>query len=252
VRPSNKANAVKSLESAHREGRRLGVVLGLTIAEIILLILFAVVLAMSGVLLKRGALIKAEADSRIQTEAPKAALDPAVVQLGSDFKKLFGAKTVEQVAAELAALQAELNKLKAEMLKMGNVEVPPPCFAKFYNGQTPYVFDIHLKNDGFVLFDTIPDRLRSQLRADIPNQPPLERALSAAEFKSATSGFINYGKRNQCKFYVKVYDDTGSKEKVKNLLKVVESNFVWTFILTIKPGVQNPEDFIVFQTNPIK
>lgn len=252
VGSSNRSQHQPTVTQAGREGRRQGIVLGLTIAEVILLILFAVILAMSGVLLKREALIKAEANARIQADVSKVTFDPAILQLGLDFKKIFGNKTVEQIAAELALLQNELNKLKSEMAKMGNVEVPPPCFAKFYNGQTPYIFDIRLKNDGFVLFDTTPDRLKAQLRADVPNQPALERTLSVAEFKSATSGFVNYGKRNQCKFYVKVYDDIGNKEKVKNLLKVVETNFVWTFILTIKPGVQNPDDFNVFQTTPIR
>ena len=246
------SNSTSRAEGAAREGRRRGVVLGLTIAEIILLILFAVVLAMSGVLLKRSAMIKAQVAAPQKEETPKVVVDPKILQIGLDFKRIFGDKTVEQVAAELALLQSELNKLKAEMAKMGNVEVPPPCYAKNNNGQTPYIFDIRIKNDGLVLFDTAPERLRAQLRTDMPIQPPLERPLSVSEFKSATNGYINYGRRNQCKFYVKVYDDTGSKDRVKNQLKVIESNFVWTFILTIKPGAQNPDDLNVFQTTPIK
>ena len=47
-------------------GYRRGVVLGLTIAEIILLILFALLLALTGVLMKKQAQIRAEMD--YQTE----------------------------------------------------------------------------------------------------------------------------------------------------------------------------------------
>ena len=248
-----RANVRRSNQRAGEEGRRKGVVLGLTIAEIILLILFAVVLAMAGVLVKRQAIIQAEANAKIQSEKVEKStpLDPAVYQTGLDFRKLFGQKSAQEVWNELNKLQTDFDKLKSEMAKLSNTEVLPPCFRNANGGQVPYIYEIRLKNDGYLLVDTAPEKIKNQLRNEIPGQVPLERVLSTSEFKTATNGYINYGKRNQCKFYVKVYDDSQSgREKIKNQLKVIESNFVWTFILTIKPGAQNPDDLNLFQTNP--
>ena len=245
MQPSNK--------KSEEEGRRTGVVLGLTIAEIILLILFAVVLAMAGVLAKRKAMIQAEANAMLNTAKAEKTIpiDPAVYQVGLDFRKLFGQKSVQEVLNELNRLQADFDKLKSEMAKLSNTEVLPPCFRNANGGQAPYIYEIRLKNDGYFLVDTAPEKIKNQLRNEIPGQVPLDRVLSTSEFKSATNPYINYGKRNQCKFYVKVYDDSqAGREKIKNQLKVIESNFVWTFILTIKPGSQNSDDLNLFQTNP--
>jgi len=245
VQPSNK--------KSEEEGRRTGVVLGLTIAEIILLILFAVVLAMAGVLVKRKAMIQAEANAMLNTvKAEKSIpMDPAVYQAGVEFKRLFAQKSAQEVLNELNKLQVEFDKLKSEMAKLSNTEVLPPCFRNANGGQIPYIYEIRLKSDGYLLVDIAPERIKNQLRNEILGQVPLESVLSTSEFKTATNGYINYGKRNQCKFYVKVYDDSQSgREKIKNQLKVIESNFVWTFILTIKPGSQNSDDLNLFQTNP--
>lgn len=245
--PSNRADLKE-------EGRRLGIVLGLTIAEIILLILFAVVLAMAGVLMKRGTLIKEQVERQVLTDTNKLLKDPTTYQAGSDFQKFFGKDAkVSDVFNEQRKLQSDLDKLKSEMAKSGNVEILPPCLRIANGGNIPYIYDIAIRNDGVALFDTSPDLLKPQLKREFPNPPPLGKILSAQEFKSLTNSYIDYGKRNQCKFYVKVYDETqNNKDKFKSQLKIVESNFVWTFMMSLKPGAQSSEDLNLFQTAPLK
>lgn len=235
-------------------GYRKGVVLGLTIAEIILLILFALLLALTGVLIKRQAAVRAEVLASVANQKQQVAtMNPAVYQTGVEFKKLFENKTPQEVLILLKDAQAQIEKLKAELAKYASSEIPPPCYQKVYEGRTPYVYDMRIRNEGIVIVNTVPDRLRPRFNNDFPVQPPLDKVLSAAEFKLATNSFISYGRANACKFYVKVYDDSlNNKEKFKSLLKTVESNFVWTFIMTLKPGSQGGEDLDLFQTTPVR
>ena len=237
-------------------GYRRGVVLGLTIAEIILLILFALLLALTGVLMKKQAQIRAEMLSIVvpvvEEKKPEVVLDPAIYNVGVEFKKVFSSETPSEVSTLLKDSQSQIAKLKAELVKNGNTEVLPACYQKANDGRIPYIYDLRISNDGIEILNTLPERLRSRFSVDFKYQPPLNKVLSLQEFKLATNPFIVYGKSNQCKFYVKVYDETDKRERFKSTLKTVETNFVWTYIMGLKPGATAGEDLNLFTTTPVK
>ena len=275
-----RSSGSRSKKFAANEGRRQGVVLGLTIAEIILLILFALLLALTGVLIKRQAAIKTQFEAQAIAEAMSQILSPAIsaklLSMGIDVTKKEGESRLLAIldAAQIVSkpsskeqsrldqackagielqsalgknlnaadliksaqtLSKDLETLKGDAAKCVTAAIPPPCYEKVSSEPTAFLYDVRVSSGGIVLNYVLPDRYRSRFDADFSNPPPLNKALSNAEFKTATNRFAAYGKSNSCKFYVKVYDETaGSNEKFRASLKVIEESFVWTFMMTTK------------------
>jgi hypothetical protein len=271
---------VPQKQDLQNEGYRRGVVLGLTIAEIILLILFALLLAMTGVLIKREAVIKTQAEAQAETRALNQKLTPELAakltelninimtpdgasrllgileaaQLVSPIKKTKKENDLERACQAGLQLQNALGKnlsavdfiksaqqlsddfqtLKKEAMQCSSSAILPPCYGT--KGAPPiFIYDINVKLEGLIFSDTVPENLRARFATDFKKLPALNKPLSIAEFKEIARPFASYGKSNQCKFYVKVYDEMGSnKDLFKSRLKLIEESFVWTFMMTTK------------------
>lgn len=269
--------------SLENVGYRRGVVLGLTIAEIILLILFAVVLAMTGVLIKRKNATIAEVETRMAAQQlptnisrklsemqinlstrsgeqqlmgilNSADMDPdrvkrqqQALQLGLDIQKAFGNNIT---ADQLIKNQNELESLKNNLSKSDNGKIQGPCYQVNANDPVPFVFDIFVRNDVLVMRDVVPERLRNKFESDFKGTPSSQTFTNERDFTNKTRSFAEYGKRHQCKFYVKVYDETtgNSKQRIKSQLKIIETAFVWTFMMAGKSG--DKEDINLFPVAP--
>ena len=275
--------------ASRNEGYRQGVVLGLTIAEIILLILFALLLAMSGVLMKRQAVIKAQAEEQATAKAMNQKLPPELVAKLEEIninlsspdgvKRMVGILNATQLvgnlkkdkkqtrlelacqagielqnalgqnldAAELIKSSQKLNKdlqaLKKEAREYSSSKILPSCYVA--KGAAPiFIYDITVRREGLELVDTVPESLRTRFNSDfklLPSQKP----LSDAEFSRIGKAFASYGKGKECKFYVKVYDETGlNKELLKSKLQLIEKSFVWTFMMNSKEDEIDSSDLI--------
>lgn len=264
-------------------GYRRGVVLGLTIAEIILLILFAIVLAMTGVLIKRQAatvtaietrmaaqqlpkqvilklesmhinLATPEGESRLLGILDTATKNPQeqekACRLGVELQTNLGEGiTANHILKNQASMKEQIDLLKGEAAKCAPSQILPPCYQSGKNDPVPFIFDIFIKNDGLILRESVPDRFRARFETDFRSFPP-SRTLSDREFASYAKPFTDYGKRHQCKFYVKVYDETGNnRERVRQQLKIIEVNFVWTFMMAGKTTEQS-ESINLFPVAP--
>ena len=287
----------RSTQAAENEGRRRGVVLGLTIAEIILLILFALLLAMTGVLIKKQAAIKvqfeAEASAKVMTQMLSPVISAKLMSMGIDVTKSDGENRLLAIlnaaealmkspvkdqnrldqackagielqnalgknlnAADLIKSAQQLSKdletLRMEAAKCNSTAIPPPCYEKAGGESTVFIYDARVTAAGIILNNVLPERYRTRFEADFSNPPPVNKALTNAEFKTATNRFATYGKSNSCKFYVKVYDETsGNKEKFRASLKTIEDNFVWTFMMTAKED-EAGKSINLFPTEAIK
>ena len=269
----------RNTHAAASEGRRRGVVLGLTIAEIILLILFALLLAMTGILIKRQIAVKAQYEAESSNRLMSHILTPEIsgklqsmkidltqpegeerllallnaAQTAIDLKQSKDQNRLDQACQAGLELQNALGKnlnatdfIKAakqlsqdlEGLRVGAAScleavIPPPCYEKSKGDPSAYIYDLQVTTGGIVLNASVPEKYRSRFEADFKNPPPLNKVLSNSEFQALTKPFIDYGKKNQCKFYVKVYDETdGNKDKLRKSLKVIEGQFVWTFMMS--------------------
>ena len=276
-----------SNSSQENAGYRRGVVLGLTIAEIILLILFALLLALTGVLMnKRNATI-VEVESRMasqqlppsisnkltemginlanregenrllsilnsaETDTDRQKALQQAMQLGLDVQKNFGKTiTAEQLLKTQIELKNQIDLMKADQAKSGNGQILPPCYQTNKSDPVPFIFEFFVRNDALVMKDVTPERLRSRFDADFKGITANQSFTSDREFIAKTRPFADYGKRNHCKFYVKVYDETtgNSKERVRGQLKLIENTFVWTFMMAGKAG--DKEDISLFPVAP--
>jgi hypothetical protein len=269
------------IQSAQSEGHRRGVVLGLTIAEIILLILFALLLAMTGVLIKKQAAVKAQFEAKTSQKVVAQILSPVISQklfemdinitkedgearllailnaaqalmktsnpkdqnrldqackAGLELQNALG-KNLNAVEFIKSAqqLSKDLDTIKAEAARCNSAAIAPPCYEKVKGEPTAFIYDLRVTPSGIIMSNTVAEQYRNRFEADFKNPPPVNKPLSIGEFQSSTRQFIDYGRAHQCKFYVKVYDETGDgKGKFKSALKSIEENFVWTFMMTTK------------------
>lgn len=272
-----------ALENA---GYRRGVVLGLTIAEIILLILFAVVLAMTGVLIKRKNATINEVETRMaaqqmpidvskklsemginlaskegeqrllgilnnsDNDTDRVRRQQEAMQLGLDIQKAFGKNiTADQILKNQIELKNQIDLMKADQTKPGSGQILPPCMQSSKGEPGPFVFDIFVRNDVLVMRDTVPERAKSRFESDFKAIPASQTFTNDRDFINKTRVFAEYGKKNQCKFYVKVFDETNDgKNRLKGQLKLIENSFVWTFMMAGKNS--DKEDINLFPVAP--
>lgn len=281
---------MKGRDALENSGYRRGVVLGLTIAEIILLILFAVVLAMTGVLIKRknatinevetrmaaqqmptdvskklsemginlaskegaqrlmGILNQSDRESNSDTDRVRS--QQQALQLGLDIQKAFGKNiTAEQILKNQIELKNQIDLMKADQNKPGSGPILPPCLQSSKGEPGPFVFDIFVRNDVLLMRDTVPERAKSRFESEFKGIPATQSFNNDRDFINKTRVFAEYGKKHQCKFYVKVFDETtDGKNRLKGQLKLIENSFVWTFMMAGKNS--DKEDINLFPVAP--
>jgi hypothetical protein len=131
-----------------------------------------------------------------------------------------------KVATTLKDTKGREEYWRNQAAKCGLAGNLPPCYKQVAEDPTPYLFDARIKDAGVSLVDTIPQQYRERFMSDFGGLPPLGRTLSDGEFRELTYRFLVYGNKNQCRFYVTVYDDIGNdKQRLKDAMKVIESNF---------------------------
>lgn len=115
---------------------------------------------------------------------------------------------------------------KNQAAKCGLAGVLPPCYKGGNQDPTPFLYDARIKENGIFLYDTIPEVYRQRFLSDFKELPTIERGLTDAEFRAQTYKFLVFGQQNQCRFYVRIFDDLGeNKQRLKEAMKAIESNF---------------------------
>lgn len=246
-------------------GYRRGVVLGLTIAEIIILIMFALLLAMTAVLVKRQKatiqaietrmagkqlpqpvinklsdmkinLAQKDGEQQLLAILNDAEVDPArqrehqkTFQLGSDVQQTFGKDvSAEKLLKAQNDLKSQLDSAKSEQGK-----VLPPCYQSKKTDPIPFIFDIYVRSESVIIKDSVSEALKERFKNDFGASPAVQSFSSDRDFLAKTKSYADYGRKHQCKFYVKVYDESGgNKDRLKSQLKLIESAFVWTFMMS--------------------
>lgn len=132
------------------------------------------------------------------------------------------------LAGQLSTCSTNLNTCKAQnsnlSARLGGVL--PPCWVDSA-GKQQYMFDTHLKEDGiWVTPNQIEGRERDAAALTI-NNFSYDRPMSQLAFVQAGLPLLKYSEKNNCRFYVRVFDDTGAQSKIryKELLKGVEGIF---------------------------
>jgi hypothetical protein len=254
-----------------------GVVLGLTMAEIALLIIFILLLIFTSMLKKEQKLNEVikkheeaigiiskfivKEDNTINDELVKASeklpqllkkveekdlkktteeILPEILEraidklvLAKDLEKnnddLSIEKKYEKLLEEKQELNSKLSNLEGQnknLLKQCKGIGFPPCWANL-SGSPEYIFNLYLRDDGILIHDNkLPHRQTDQEKLNL-TRISFEKPLSPAQTIYQTQPLLEYGKQNECRFFVQIIDETGAdkKELYKNLRQAVEANF---------------------------
>lgn len=146
---------------------------------------------------------------------------------------LQGEADVQDLVARLADSEAsarnqrgQVVSLRDQLARVGLSGVLPSCWTT-PEGRIDFILDVVLDSRGIRARESRPAHREAE-RARLPMAPmETTRVYSQSEFASATQALYQWSVANECRFYVTIYDDTGSEEKdrYKELLETVEGNF---------------------------
>lgn len=120
-----------------------------------------------------------------------------------------------------------LRRYEAQLASLGQGTGGRPCWVRETTGEIDYLYDVVLRSHGISLREYVyPER--SGERALLP-MPAVDAAevLAPAEFLRRTAPLYAHAKKENCVFFVVVYDATAPHEKARyqSLLRTVESHF---------------------------
>ena len=154
---------------------------------------------------------------------------------------------LEKVLERSETKQTRLeNALKKEGAG-GISDEPPSCWIKkviekgVETEQNEYIFDITLQSEGLKIYERkIPSRNEDKKKLPM-DRIDYEKMMRQENFVTSTKPFLEWGIKNDCRFYVRVFDYTGEQEKLryKDLLQTVEHSFYKYSIrdnTTTRPG----------------
>lgn len=238
---------------------RRGAILGMTFAEILILLLFLLLLILGSKIISLDSdkknrdketnvisLIKEKnsehfdiiadlVENQKSEEAYKLLIESSpevqeiknkILQYETEFKEI--SNKISQYEANIEQSSNIIKTCKAQnsfLVKQNGLTLPP-CWAD-QEGKPQYIYNIILKNDGIWVIDN-----KIQSRAEDQKQLPLQDfnlnlAMQPGDFMKAGKGLKAYGNKNECRFYVKIYDQTDAnrKEHYKLLKRSVEDVF---------------------------
>lgn len=136
------------------------------------------------------------------------------------------AKVVRQQGHRLANQEGQIKRLEDQLVAAGQGKDARPCWVQ-PNGKIDYLYDVVLTSRGIRMREyRYPYREVERRDLPAPEVNP-DEVLTIGSFLARTAELFEYSKRNDCRFYVVVYDATASYEKAlyKDLLRAVEGHF---------------------------
>lgn len=146
---------------------------------------------------------------------------------GVELNKMMGdSKSLSEFVSNHKNAKAQSDHWKAEASKCGLGGNLPPCYRDNVEDPTPFIYEARIYNDGIKLTDIVPSNLKDRFEKDFTNPPITNRTLTQNELINSTRQFLQWGEKNECRFYVKVFDEMpNDKDRFKSHLKSIESNF---------------------------
>jgi hypothetical protein len=146
------------------------------------------------------------------------------------------AKQVEQQSFRIANQEGQMKLLQMKLQQAGLGKGERPCWVQ-PDGTIEFLFDVVLASDGIRMRENVfPARMRERATLPMPPSDPAE-ALSQQEFLRRTAPLYQSSLAANCRFFVSIFDDTGSaeKDKYKALLRTVEGHFYKRLMLAPAP-----------------
>lgn len=157
-----------------------------------------------------------------------------VLFVKNEFPEIFTDKEkIKELPHKIARLKQEIKTqqnrgayLQKKLDKLGHGTEKPACWADS-SGKTEYIFQVALTSKGIVVHNNkLPNRAIEQKELPI-DHISFDKELSTKAFRKSTRALFEWSEKNECRFFVKVFDKTKSEEKkiYKNRLRIVEEHF---------------------------
>jgi hypothetical protein len=132
-----------------------------------------------------------------------------------------------QMKQQLAAVEADRDKLKQQLDGLrGNGLTYPPCWPAT-KGKTEYMFDVIAKDNGIIVRDAFFESKKNDPAWKNVDSFPRNALISEKQFNEATGKLLPYSNQNNCRFYIRLYDGTAPQSKVRyiHVRAAVAANF---------------------------
>jgi|GEM_PF-951522 len=133
----------------------------------------------------------------------------------------------EELERKNQDLQSQNQMLLAKNLEGGKGTEKPSCWYVKGTTRPEYIFDVSLGSEGVTVFDNnLPHRASEKAALPI-GTIKFNSQLSTDEFLTITAALLQWSDEHDCRFFVRVYDETGPAEKMiyKRHLNTVEQRF---------------------------
>ncbi|MBF5094109.1 hypothetical protein F1643_06030 [Azospirillum sp. INR13] len=149
---------------------------------------------------------------------------------GKDTSKLIAeaAKAAAEERRRADNFQGQLAQMKKMFADAGRGTEKPACWAT-KAGKPEYIFDVALRTGGVVVRDNaLPQRADEQAALSIHGFQYLNE-ITVSEFRAAALPLQRWGEEHDCRFFVRVFDQTGATDKAmyKKMLWTVGEYFYY-------------------------
>lgn len=137
------------------------------------------------------------------------------------------ADQIEAQERRLGDLQGQVRNLQGRLSSGGRGTEKPACWADKETGKTEYIFDISLEPEGLRVRDRALAH-RAEAQAALPLEL-IEFGVLAGpdDFLAATKPLFDWSEANNCRFFVRAFDNTGADQKklYKERMRTLEEHF---------------------------
>ncbi len=251
--------------SSQRRSYRRGLVLGLTMGEIVILIIFALLLAFSVIIEDKQKEIDELTKGNKPSPEVKGQYPPIIPkpndsgghetqgEIPNDFDELGPREPKNTVSPQNPKLLEEKKEKPGESIEdpsaLSNVEPHPQeaqavnekgtempaCWVSSETGKVEYIFDVALTSNGIILRDNaLPHRKKEQRKLPLA-KITFKQELNIRQFLRMTNPLFNWSVNHGCRFFVKAFDLTKANEKAvyKRHLRYLGHRF-YHFVVDVK------------------
>lgn len=152
-------------------------------------------------------------------------LEPLIEEsMGGDIAAV--AEKISEIQSENTRLTGQVANMRRLLKGAGKGTEKPACWAN-PEGKPEYIYDVALTSRGLIVREVdLPHRQEEKSRLPL-DQVPLLSEISSTRFIAATRPLFEWSEAKDCRFFVRVYDETGATEKevYRSHLRAVEGNF---------------------------
>jgi len=133
----------------------------------------------------------------------------------------------QQAQSEANIYRGQTKNLEEKISKLGGGTEMPACWADPTSGRIEYIFDVALRNDGILVHNNhLPSRVPDEKLLPLASLT-FDKQINDDDFEDETSSLYSWSKEHGCRFFVRVFDETGNeqKETYKRRLNAVEGHF---------------------------